>query len=277
MSKSIFFDIIQNALKEDLGHNGDITSKSIFTNNEKVKFSINSREDMVLCGIVIVEEIFNLNKEFINFTVHKKDGSYINKYTTIIEGEGIALHLMSIERVILNFLQYSSGIASMTRLFVNEVLGTKAKIRSTRKTSPGLRILDKYAVNVGGGESYRNGLDDKIMIKDNHIAGCGNITTAINKIRNNVKNALIAIECDTIAQVEESLYHNVDMILLDNMSVDNISKAVEIINGKAIVEASGGININNVKSISKTGVDYISVGKITNSFSSKDIGLDIVF
>ncbi|KJV69376.1 carboxylating nicotinate-nucleotide diphosphorylase [Candidatus Neoehrlichia procyonis] len=277
MSRSIFSDIIQNALKEDLGHKGDITSKSIFTNNEKIQFFINSREDMVLCGTKIVEEIFNLNKGFINFKVHKKDGDCIRKNTTIIEGEGIALYVMSIERVVLNFLQYSSGISSMTRLFVNEVSETKVKIRSTRKTTPGLRVLDKYAVSMGGGESYRSKLDDKIMIKDNHIAGCGSVTAAISKIQKNVKNASIAIECDTINQVKESLYCGVDMILLDNMSVDDISKAVKIINGKAIIEASGGININNVKNIAKTGVDYISTGKITNSFSSKDIGLDVYF
>ena len=272
--KILFSDIIYSALKEDLGEKGDITSNSILM-NEKVNFTINARENLVVCGIPILEEIFNMNKKYIEYEIHKKDGDVTGKNSTLVSGEALAVRLMSIERVILNFIQHASGIASITRQFVNEVSGTKAKIRSTRKTTPGLRTLDKYSVHVGGGENYRNSLYDGVLIKDNHIASCGSITLAIQKLRMNLKNEYIAIECDNISQVEESLCNNVDMILLDNMSVSEIKEAVGIVNGKAVLEVSGCVNIRNVRNIALTGVDYISIGCITNSFKNKDIGLDI--
>ncbi|AAZ68057.1 carboxylating nicotinate-nucleotide diphosphorylase [Ehrlichia canis] len=274
--KVSFSEIINNALKEDLGENGDITTNSILL-DEKINFSINAREDLVVCGIPILEEIFNTKKEYIKYKVHKNDGNIAGKNSTLVSGEALAIHLMPIERVILNFIQHASGIASITRQFVNEVSGTKAKIRSTRKTTPGLRMLDKYSVCVGGGENYRNSLYDGVLIKDNHIASCGSITLAIQRLRMNLKNAYVAIECDNISQIEESLSNNVDMILLDNMSIGEIKQAVEIVNGKSVLEVSGCVNIRNVRSIALTGVDYISIGCITNSFKNKDIGLDIEY
>ena len=272
--KSLFSDIINSALMEDLGEKGDITTNSILK-DEKVNFSINAREDLVVCGIPILEEIFDMHKNYIQYKVHKKDGETTGKNTTLVSGEALSVHLMPIERVILNFIQHASGIASITRQFVNEIVGTKAKIRSTRKTTPGLRILDKYSVYIGGGENYRNSLCDGVLIKDNHIASCGSITLAIERLRMNLKNEYIAVECDNISQVEESLSNNVDMILLDNMSIEEIEKAVDIVNGKSVLEVSGCVNIKNVRSIALTGVDYISIGCITNSFKNKDIGLDI--
>ncbi|AHX05065.1 carboxylating nicotinate-nucleotide diphosphorylase [Ehrlichia japonica] len=269
-----FSEIIYSALKEDLGEKGDITTNSILM-NEKVNFNINARENLVVCGIPILEEIFNMNEKYIKYETHKKDGDITEKNSILVSGEALAVRLMSIERVILNFIQHASGIASITRQFVDEVSGTKAKIRSTRKTTPGLRILDKYSVHVGGGENYRNSLYDGVLIKDNHIASCGSITLAIQRLRMNLKNEYIAIECDNISQVKESLYNNVDMILLDNMSVSEIKEAVDIVNGKAVLEVSGCVNIGNVRNIALTGVDYISIGCITNSFKNKDIGLDI--
>ncbi|WDM85396.1 carboxylating nicotinate-nucleotide diphosphorylase [Ehrlichia sp. JZT12] len=274
--KSLFSEIINNALKEDLGEKGDITTNSILK-DEKVNFAINAREDLVVCGLPILEEIFNMNKHYICYEVHRKDGELINKNSTLVSGEALAVRLMPIERVILNFIQHASGIASITRQFVEEIAGTKAKIRSTRKTTPGLRILDKYSVYIGGGENYRSSLHDGILIKDNHIASCGSITLAIQRLKMNLKNEYIAIECDNIAQVEESLSNNVDMILLDNMSIAEIKKAVDIVNGRSILEVSGCVNIRNVRNIALTGVDYISIGCITNSFKSKDIGLDIQY
>ena len=274
--KILFSDIIHSALKEDLGERGDITTNSILM-NEKVNFTINARENLVVCGIPILEEIFNMNEEYIKYKIHKKDGDIIEKNSTLVSGEALAVHLMSIERVILNFIQHASGIASITRQFVNEVSDTKAKIRSTRKTTPGLRMLDKYSVYVGGGENYRNSLYDGVLIKDNHIASCGSITLAIQRLRMNLKDEYIAIECDNISQVKESLCNNVDMILLDNMSINEIKEAVDIVNGKSVLEVSGCVNIRNVRNIALTGVDYISIGCITNSFKNKDIGLDIEY
>ncbi|MGN7618868.1 MAG: carboxylating nicotinate-nucleotide diphosphorylase [Ehrlichia sp.] len=272
--KSLFSEIISNALKEDLGEKCDITTSSILV-DEKVRFAINARENLIVCGLPILEEIFNMDKNCIHYEIHKKDGELVSENSTLVSGEGLAAHLMQIERVILNFVQHASGIASVTRQFVEEIAGTKAKIRSTRKTTPGLRVLDKYSVQVGGGENYRNSLYDGILIKDNHIASCGSITLAIQRLKMNMKDAYIAVECDNIAQVEESLSNNVDMILLDNMSIEEIKKAVDIVNGKSVLEVSGCVNIRNVRNIALTGVDYISVGCITNSFKNKDIGLDI--
>ncbi|ABD45256.1 nicotinate-nucleotide diphosphorylase [Ehrlichia chaffeensis str. Heartland] len=274
--KISFSEIIHNALKEDLGDKGDITTNSILI-NEKVNFAINTRENLVVCGIPILEEVFNMNKEHVKYEIHKKDGDITGKNSTLVSGEALAIYLLPIERVILNFIQHASGIASITRQFVDEVSGTKVKIRSTRKTTPGLRMLDKYSVCIGGGESYRDNLCDGVLIKDNHIASCGSITLAIQRLRKNLKNEYIAIECDNISQVEESLSNNVDMILLDNMSISEIKKAVDIVNGKSVLEVSGCVNIRNVRNIALTGVDYISIGCITNSFQNKDIGLDIEY
>ncbi|QGR02103.1 carboxylating nicotinate-nucleotide diphosphorylase [Ehrlichia ruminantium] len=272
---SLFSEIIYNALKEDLGDIGDITTDNTLT-NEEVNFTINAREDLVVCGIPVLEEIFGINKDFIRYKIHRKDGELIGKNSTLVSGEGLAKCLLPIERVILNLIQHASGIASITRQFVDEITGTKAKIRSTRKTTPGLRVLDKYSVHIGGGENYRNSLYDGILIKDNHIASCGSITLAVQRIRKKLNSEYIAVECDNITQVIESLSNNVNMILLDNMSIKEIEQAVSIVNGKSILEASGCVNIGNVRNIAMTGVDYISIGCITHSFKNKDIGLDIL-
>ncbi|QGR03023.1 carboxylating nicotinate-nucleotide diphosphorylase [Ehrlichia ruminantium] len=272
---SLFSEIIYNALKEDLGDIGDITTDNTLT-NEEVNFTINAREDLVVCGIPVLEEIFSINKDFIRYKIHRKDGELIGKNSTLVSGEGLAKCLLPIERVILNLIQHASGIASITRQFVDEITGTKAKIRSTRKTTPGLRVLDKYSVHIGGGENYRNSLYDGILIKDNHIASCGSITLAVQRIRKKLNSEYIAVECDNITQVIESLSNNVNMILLDNMSIKEIEQAVSIVNGKSILEASGCVNIGNVRNIAMTGVDYISIGCITHSFKNKDIGLDIL-
>ncbi|GAT76776.1 nicotinate-nucleotide pyrophosphorylase [Ehrlichia ruminantium] len=271
----LFSEIIHNALKEDLGKVGDITTNNTLT-NEQVDFTISAREDLVVCGMPILEEIFGMNKGSICYKIHRSDGEFIGENSILVSGKGLAKCLLPIERVMLNLIQHASGIASITKQFVDEITGTKAKIRSTRKTTPGLRILDKYSVHIGGGENYRNSLYDGILIKDNHIASCGSITLAIQRIKENLKDEYIAVECDNISQVEESLLNNVNMILLDNMSITEIEQAVSIVNGRSILEASGCIDIRNVRSIAMTGVDYISIGCITHSFKNKDIGLDIV-
>lgn len=268
--------IVDLALQEDLGVNGDITSEHTL-NNETIAFSINAREDLIVCGLPIIEELFKRDSASIRYNFHKCDGDHIAADVTIISGTASSNSLLRIERVALNFLQHASGIASLTRDYVRRIEGTKAKIRDTRKTTPALRLLEKYATNIGGAESYRTGLYDKILIKDNHIASCGGIKTAISRVREGMPDAFIAIECDTLDQVQEALEQKAQMILLDNMDLDRISKAVNITNNQAILEASGGINLHNVRAIAESGVDYISVGRITHSAANKDIGLDLSF
>ncbi|MGN7661237.1 MAG: carboxylating nicotinate-nucleotide diphosphorylase [Anaplasma sp.] len=271
----MFEEVIRSAWVEDLGSDGDITTNCIFS-EEKIRFSVSSREKMVLAGIVAAEEIFSMYGQGISFVLLKSDGSDISPGTNIIEGHGPASKILSLERVLLNFLQRASAISSCTREFVLAVAGTKAQIRSTRKTSPGLREFDLYAVRVGGGWTYRRGLYDGVMIKDNHIASCGCVTKCVSRIREKLGNdVFITVECDNMEQVEESVENSVNLIMLDNMSVSDIRDSVRIVKSSARIEVSGGVNMGNVREIAHSGVDYISIGAITHSFSCKDIGLDV--
>ena len=274
------FKIIKNLLdgsfKEDFGIKGDINSDSVIDANIKVNFSINSRQEGVLCGAQVAQYYLN-NYSSINYIVHKNDGEIIDKGDKLISGNGNAKEILLLERIILNYMQHLTGIATLTSQFAQKVSNTKAKILDTRKTTPMLRILEKYAVTCGGGMNHRLALDSCIMIKDNHIAICGGIRHALQKAKkHNLHYAKIEIECDTISQVKEALKEGVDIILLDNMSIKQIQEAVKIINGKAIIEASGCVSLETVENIAKTGVDYISVGKITHSAPAADIGLDIL-
>lgn len=264
-----------NILSEDLGIGGDITSNALIDDNLEVNFKISARNDLVVCGIDIAKWYF---KKFgINeFKCDFRDGQKISKGTAIIYGKSNARTLFMLERVILNFMQHLSGVASLTNLFVNETYGTKAIITDTRKTLPGLRMFQKYAVTCGGGKNHRLSLDSTIMIKDNHIAASGGLEQAINKAQSsNHHYAKVIVECDTLEQVEEALKFNTEIILLDNMSVDMLVNAVKINNNRAILEASGGVNLGNVKAIANTGVDYIAIGQLTHSAPAVDIGIDI--
>lgn len=273
MKKTQIIEILKLALAEDLGENGDITSSALMQ-QEWIKFKVNPREGMTICGIPIIRELFSMYNDEMRYTAHKHDGQLVTKNETIISGEALGKTLFSIERLALNILQHLSGIASLTQMFVEAVKNTKAIIRDTRKTTPGIRILEKYATSVGGAESLRQSLSDKILIKDNHIISCGGIENAINRARLNLPNELIAIECDNIQQVQQAVSKKVDLILLDNMSIEQIKQAVDFTSGEIKLEASGGVTLENVKKIAETGVDYISVGMITHSATSKDIGLD---
>ncbi|ACZ48811.1 nicotinate-nucleotide pyrophosphorylase [Anaplasma centrale str. Israel] len=270
----MFEEIIRSAVMEDLGEEGDITTSCIFE-EECIKFRIISKESMVVSGIIAIEEIFKMFGREIDFTLLEHDGNYIKPGTVIVEGSGPAFQILSIERVLLNFLQRASSISSITRDFVSRVVGTKAKIRSTRKTSPGLRIFDLYAVRVGGGESYRKGLYDGIMIKDNHIVSCGSITECVSRIRRKLGNAFITVECDSKIQVEESLKNSINLIMLDNMNIQEIRDSVGMIGNSAMIEVSGGVDIESAEEVARLGVDYISVGSITHSFTCKDISLEV--
>jgi nicotinate-nucleotide pyrophosphorylase (carboxylating) len=268
-------DLLDNSFKEDFGIKGDITSDSVVDKQAKIEFSINSRQDAILCGIPIAQYYLD-NYSSIDYTVHKNDSDIIKPGDTLISGQGNAREVLLIERIILNYLQHLTGISTLTNQFVQKTSHTKAKILDTRKTIPMLRSLQKYAVTCGDGHNHRLALDSSIMIKDNHIAICGGVTKAIqNAKKHNSHYAKVEIECDTIEQVQEAIIEGVDIILLDNMSIEQIHKAISIIDGKATIEASGNVSLETVEAIAKTGVDYISVGKITHSAPSADIGLDI--
>lgn len=272
---NIIKNLLDSSFKEDFGIKGDITSDSVIDKQTEIEFAINSRQDAVLCGIQVAKYYLD-NYSSIKYKIHKNDSDIIKNGDTLISGQGNAREILLVERVILNYMQHLTGISTLTNKFVKKTRGTKAKILDTRKTIPMLRPLQKYAVTCGGGFNHRLTLDSSIMIKDNHIAICGGIIKAIqNAKKHNPHYAKIEIECDTINQVKEALKEGVDIILLDNMSIDQINESINIIGQKAKIEASGNVSLETVESIAKTGVDYISVGKITHSAPSADIGLDI--
>lgn len=266
--------IIENALREDIG-TGDITTNLVISEKSNMSANFVARENCVVCGLEVLENIFARSKGKVKFKKLVKEGSLVKANTKIFSISGNARFILSHERVALNLLQRMSGVASLTKKYVNEIKTTKAKILDTRKTIPGLRMLDKYAVFVGGGVNHRYCLDDLILIKDNHIAMVGDIAKTIQLAnKSNKKNLKIEVECDNLSQLKIALNSAADIILLDNMTNENLRKAVALNKGKKILEASGGVNLKTVKTIAKTGVDFISVGALTHSASNIDIGLD---
>jgi nicotinate-nucleotide pyrophosphorylase (carboxylating) len=271
--------IIDNALDEDLAGVGDITSNLTIPQNSKIKFQIVGREEIVLCGVDIALMVFDraaqiLGLEPLKIKKHFNDGKLLPKNNVIISGSGNAKLIFAAERVALNLIQHLSGIASETKKYVDEIVGEKTKILDTRKTILGLRILQKYAVVVGGGSNHRMGLYDAVLIKDNHIAAARGIKNAV--LATKKSKMKIEVECDNLDQVGEAVEAGVDVIMLDNMNLEQIKKAAKLIGKKAKIEVSGGINLKQINAISKIGVDYISVGALTHSVKAVDIGLDIV-
>jgi nicotinate-nucleotide pyrophosphorylase (carboxylating) len=263
------------SLSEDLGIKGDITSRALILPSKNIKFSIINREPMILCGKAIIDYFF-INYSNIKYEFHAKDGDYLEKNHVIVSGFGNCLELLALERTILNYLQHLSGVATLAHLYVLQVKDTNAKICDTRKTIPGLRALQKYATFCGGCINHRLSLDSSILVKDNHLAICGNITEILLKAKKEAPHyTKIEVECDNIKQVQEVLVCGIDIIMLDNMTITQIIEAVALIGNKAIIEVSGGVNLENVKQIAQTGVDFISVGKITNSVNAIDIGMDL--
>ena len=270
-------DMVRAALKEDLGHGHDITSQSLIPAGVKSRAVFRAREEGVLAGLIPALSTFShLDSDF-DFEVFAHDGDVIDAGQEIASVDGPAASLLTAERVALNFMIHMSGIASLTRRYVLEVQGTNAKITDTRKTLPHLRTIQEYAVRAGGGYNHRFGLDDMILIKDNHIAIAGSIEEALKCAQNNVGHAVkIEIEVDTLAQLDEVLKHGgADIVMLDNFELPDLETAVKRVNGALVTEASGGVNLFSVKEIAETGVDYISVGALTHSAPALDIGLDI--
>lgn len=267
-----------NALSEDIG-SGDITSCAIVPEAHRSEAVIIAEENFILAGIHFAEKIFRLVNPELKFTASVKDGRSVKKGAVIARISGSTRGLLTGERTALNIVQRLSGIATLTRKFVTFVKGTSVKITDTRKTTPGFRFFEKYAVRAGGGTNHRFGLFDGILIKDNHIRAAGNIRNAVKLARENSQHMLkIEVEAGSMKEVRESLSSCVDVIMLDNMTLRDIRKAVEIIFGKSprpLIEVSGGITLDNVRKIAELGVDLISIGALTHSSAAADISMDI--
>jgi nicotinate-nucleotide pyrophosphorylase (carboxylating) len=267
--------IVRRALEEDLGRAGDITSELTVPADARISASLVARKAGSISGVLVARSAFQLVDPTLEFEVKVPDGSTVSADTVLAIIKGGARSLLTSERVALNFVGHLSGVATVTRAFVNAVAGTKARIVCTRKTTPGLRLLEKYAVRCGGGFNHRFGLDDAVLIKDNHLVAAGGIKPAIERVRAGLGHmAKVELEVDTLAQLEEALGLGVDTILLDNMSLDDLKRAVVMARSRATLEASGNITLETVRAVAETGVDYISSGGITHSAPSLDVALD---
>lgn len=268
-------DQVRAALLEDLGRAGDITSDAIIPASAQAETALVARKPGVVAGLDLARLAFELIDPAIKVTVAKPDGSRLEKGDTIATIAGPARGILTAERVALNFLCHLSGIASATAAVVDSIRGTKAHVVCTRKTLPGLRNVQKYAIRVGGGFNHRFGLDDAVLIKDNHIAAAGGIKQAVERARAAIGHLVkIELEVDTLAQLEEGLAVGIDAVLLDNMNLDQMRHAVGVVNGRAITEASGGITPQSAPAIAATGIDLLSSGWLTHSVPVLDIGLD---
>ncbi len=265
--------IILNALDEDVG-TGDITTESTIPEDRVAHGLYKAKESGVLCGIGVAERVFELIDPSIEFTALKKDGDRIEKGEIIAEVRGKATNVLTGERTGLNLMQRMSGIATRTAEAVKQVEGTQAKICDTRKTTPGLRVIEKYAVKVGGGTNHRFNLADGILIKDNHIVAAGSITAAVKAARANAPHTLkIEVEVETFEELNEALEAGADIIMLDNMNCEDMTKAVQIVAGRALTEASGNMGDRNLFEVAACGVDLISIGALTHSVRALDISL----
>ncbi|MDP4116157.1 MAG: carboxylating nicotinate-nucleotide diphosphorylase [Bacteroidota bacterium] len=270
--------MIKSAIEEDV-KTGDITTKAAIPESVLCKGEFIIKQDGIIAGLEIAKEVFNYIDKELQFTTFSKDGEPVKYGNIAAIVTGKAVSVLTAERTALNFMQRMSGIATLANQYQSIISHTKAKIIDTRKTVPGLRILDKMAVKMGGCENHRIGLYDMFLIKDNHIAAAGSITNAINRCKefNHVNNTSFKIEVETenLEQVKEALECGVDVIMLDNFEVPIMAEAVKIIGDKSKIEASGGINLETVKDIAETGVDFISVGALTHSVIALDISLEI--
>jgi nicotinate-nucleotide pyrophosphorylase (carboxylating) len=269
--------VVRTALAEDLGRAGDITTDAIIPANETARAVIAAREPGVVAGLIAADLAFRLVDANVRLTPRAPDGSEVVAGSVIAELEGPARAILTGERVALNFLVHLSGVATATQHLVKSVAGTDARIICTRKTIPGIRVLQKYAVRCGGGLNHRFGLDDAVLIKDNHIAAAGGVAASIRALRGRLGPMVkIEIEVDTLAQLEEALAAGAEAILLDNMPPEIMKRAVAITNRRATLEASGGVTLERVRAIAESGVDFISSGALTHSARAMDVGLDFV-
>jgi nicotinate-nucleotide pyrophosphorylase (carboxylating) len=265
--------LIKQALLEDI-HTGDITTLAVVAEKRPASARLIAKENLVAAGLATAARVFTILDPDISFKACLNDGERATTGSIMATVHGEAAQLLMGERVALNLLQRMCGVATLTASFVDAVADTKARIVDTRKTTPGLRILEKYAVRIGGGVNHRTGLYDGVLIKENHITAAGGITEAVRRARAYIPHTLkIEIETETLSQVDEALSAGADIIMLDNMSPEEMRTAVVTIAGRALVEASGGVNLENVRAIAETGVDIISVGALTHSPRAMDISM----
>lgn len=274
----IFENLVKIALSEDLGRAGDITAMACVPSDNNSNWVMRARDEGVIAGVEIARLVLKYIDDNAVFEAIIQDGENVKKGNIVAKISGNSRSLLMAERTMLNFIGRMSGIASLTQKYVNEIKHTKAKVTDTRKTTPGMRAFEKLAVKLGGGTNHRFGLDDAILIKDNHIAAAGGVANALEAVKNNIGHLVpIEIEVDNIDQLKIALPFYPNVIMLDNFSIENLVIAVKIIrdfSDKITIEASGGVNLTTIKAIAETGVDVISVGALTHSAPNFDIGLD---
>ena len=274
LNKFLIEKHVKQALEEDIGFE-DITTDNLVKENDTLECSLNTRVDGVFCGHDVFKTVFEILDKNIEIKFYFNDGDKIKKGDKIADIKGSARAVLTGERTALNYVQRMSGIATETRKYQDAIKDTKAKIVDTRKTTPCFRIFEKYAVKTGCGSVHRFNLSDCAMIKDNHVKFAGSLTNAVNILKKSISHAhKIEVECDTLEQVDEALSCGVDIIMLDNMSLDKMKEAVNKINGRAVVEASGNVNLSTLKDIALTGVDIISSSAIVAKAPTLDLGLD---
>jgi len=267
-------DFVTRVLAEDLGRDGDVTSAATIPADAQFTAEMNCREPIVVAGIEIAEAFFRALDSDVQVEALVNDGDQLAAGTVLMRLRGNARAMLTAERSALNTLQHLSGIATLTRRYVDAIAGTGAVLLDTRKTIPGLRVLDKYAARMGGAQNHRMRLDDGVLIKDNHVAVCGGVAEAVNRAREADTGLQVQVEVDRIEQIEPALAAGADRLLLDNMPPPVLREAVDLVRGRVPLEASGGVNLDTIRAIAETGVDYISVGRITQSAPAVDIGLD---
>ena len=274
INKNLLIEYIKNWLREDVG-NFDLTTQIIVDSGVQNTFNLVARQNSKICGLEVARLVFEEVDNELEFRAFCQDKDEVKSGFRIASITGNAAAILTAERVVLNILQRMCGIATMTAKFAEKISDTKAVLVDTRKTTPGLRLLEKYAFYCGGGKNHRFGLDSGVMLKDNHIALVGNIFEAVRLAKERAPILTkIEVECETLAQVKDAMAAGADLIMLDNMITKEMKSAVKLVNGKIPIECSGGVNINNIKQKAETGVDYISVGRITQSVPCIDIGLD---
>ena len=267
-------DFVRRTLAEDLGTGGDVTSDATIPADAHFVAEMNARQEIVVAGIEIAAAFFRALDPEVRVEELTEDGSRVAPGTVLMRLDGNARAMLTAERSALNTLQHLSGIATLTRTYVDAIAGTGAVLIDTRKTIPGLRALEKYAVRMGGAQNHRMRLDDGVLIKDNHVAVCGGVAEAVRSAKAANTGLAVQVEVDRIAQIEPALEAGADRLLLDNMDPAMLRQAVKLVDGRVPLEASGGVALETIRSIAETGVNFISVGRITQSAPAVDIGLD---
>src|SRR6478736_5206864 len=265
---------VQRVLAEDLGAGGDVTSKSTIAEDARFEAEMNARQAIVVAGIDLAAAFFRGLDPHVEVEMLAKDGDRVAHGSTLARLNGNARAMLAAERSALNTLQHLSGVATMTRQYVDAIAGTGAVLLDTRKTLPGLRILEKYAARMGGAQNHRMRLDDGVLIKDNHVAVCGGVAEAVRRAKAANTGPQVQVEVDRIEQIGPALQAGADRLLLDNMDPAMLREAVKVVAGRVPLEASGGVTLETIRFLAETGVDFISVGRITQSAPAVDIGLD---